>query len=143
PGRSAFNRANALFHLDRFDEAERLYRACADGPEPRRTQARYNRGVCLLRRASGRDAAALRGAGHLVRQCLADADGELRADARFNLELAKRLLRLARPGESEREGGPEGPEPPPPDDQRPGAPEADPFGRRSPGGPGRPGDPRL
>jgi tetratricopeptide (TPR) repeat protein len=99
PGLVAFNRAAALFEQGEYREAEVHYLRALDdkaAPADRRAKALYNRGVCLVKRAT--DLPALRAAVSCFEQALdSDAlDEPLRADARYNLELAKLLWADAR-----------------------------------------------
>lgn len=137
PGLVAFNRAAVLFQDGDFRSAELHYwwvlkdAAC---PPERAARAWYNRGTCLLRR--GGSTTVYREAIACLEQCLEStaADEPLKADARYNLELAKILWNEARKAnarpDSPNENPPaEDPEnnPPPKSantDQQPGAPEA-------------------
>jgi tetratricopeptide (TPR) repeat protein len=96
PGLVAFNRAAAYYRLGRYREAELDYRRCLedDAAEPsRRARALYDLGNCLMQQAQGRDAALLEQAVQAYEGCLGfpPDDGNLRADAQHNLELAKLL----------------------------------------------------
>jgi tetratricopeptide (TPR) repeat protein len=100
PGLVAFNKAAALYRLGRYREAELHYRRCLENAEePRRARAFYDLGNCLMQQDDGNDSALLRSAIKCFQQCLAreDADADLIANARHNLELAKLLLLKARP----------------------------------------------
>jgi tetratricopeptide (TPR) repeat protein len=99
PGLVAFNRAAALFEQGEYREAEVHYLRALDdkaAPPDRRAKALYNRGVCLVKRAS--DLPALRAAVSCFEQALDSdvLDEPMRADARYNLELAKLLWAEAR-----------------------------------------------
>lgn len=100
PGLVAFNRAAVLFQKEQYGEAERYYtRAIEDAacPPERAARAWYNRGACLIRRGNG-TAAIYRSAIACLERCLDSdaADEPLKADARYNLELAKLLWNDAR-----------------------------------------------
>lgn len=147
PGLVAFNQAAVLFEQGEYREAEVHYLRALDdraAPPGRRARALYNRGVCLVKRAT--DVPALRTAVACFEQALdADAlDDHLRADARYNLELAKLLWAEARA----KHGGAETPNQLPPDEPPEGKPPPtagpDPGADagREPDGPGpRPGGP--
>ena len=99
PGLVAFNRAAVQFQLGQFREAELSYSRVlgdADCPPERAARALYNRGTCLLRR--GGSTAVYRSAIRDLERCLGSnaADEPLKADARYNLELAKVLWNDAR-----------------------------------------------
>ncbi len=134
PGLVAFNKANALFHRERFDAAEKHYTRAlddADAPPARRAAALYNRGVCLLKQGG---LVKLRAAIDSFSRCLAlpPDDPPLTADARHNLEVAKVLWVAARAKESKKPL-PNDPPPDAPPDPRPErpAPQAfDPFGQQ-------------
>jgi hypothetical protein len=88
-----------LFGLGEYREAELHYLRALDdraAPADRRAKGLYNRGVCLVKRAT--DLPALRTAVACFEQAIeSDAlDEPLRADARYNLELAKLLWADAR-----------------------------------------------
>jgi hypothetical protein len=102
PGMVALNRAAAKYRLALIDggaedlpEAERLYHCCTGAGDPRRPQALYGLGNCLLLKSGDRDLTAVRSAIDCFAQCLREAkpDEPLAADARHNLERA-RLLAL-------------------------------------------------
>jgi hypothetical protein len=134
PGLVAFNKANALFHRDRFADAERHYTRAlddADAPSARRANALYNRGVCLLKQGG---LTKLRSAIESFDRCLAGSpdDAALVADARHNLELAKLLWVEARARE-QKKPLPNDPPPDSPPDPRPDRPtpqSLDPFGQQ-------------
>jgi tetratricopeptide (TPR) repeat protein len=99
PGLVAFNRAAVLFRNEAFREAEIQYSlvlADAACPPLRAARAWYNRGTCLLRR--GTSASLYHSAIACFENCLDSpaADPPLKADARYNLELAKFLWHQAR-----------------------------------------------
>jgi tetratricopeptide (TPR) repeat protein len=136
PGLVAFNRAAVLFQKGAFREAELEYdRVLEDRARPpeRAAKAWYNRGTCLLRR--GGPAVVYRYAIRDFEQCLDSvaADEPLKADARYNLELAKILWNEARKTASKPDSPNENPPPedlqnnPPPNtsanDQQPGMPD--------------------
>lgn len=136
PGLVAFNKATALFHRERFGEAEKHYTRAlddADCPPDRRTAALYNRGVCLLKLGGGKptDIAKLRSAIDSFHRCLAlaPADAALVADTRHNLELAKLLWMDARAKEQNkpRPNDPPTDTPPDPRPERPTPSMLDPF----------------
>jgi tetratricopeptide (TPR) repeat protein len=136
PGLVAFNRAAVLFQKGAFREAELEYdRVLGDAARPagRAAKAWYNRGTCLLRR--GGSATVYRYAIRDLERCLEStaADEPLKADARYNLELAKILWNEIRKATSKPDTPNENPPPeesqsnPPPrpygNDQQPGVPE--------------------
>lgn len=134
PGLVAFNKANALFHRERYGEAERHYTRAlddADSPSERRSAALYNRGVCLLKQSG---VAKLRSAIDSFDRCLALAptDTALVADARHNLELAKLLWMEARAKEQKKPlpNDPPPDTPPDPRPDRPTPPMLDPSGQQ-------------
>ena len=133
PGLVAFNKANTLFHRERYDAAEKHYTRAlddADSPTDRRTAALYNRGVCLLKQGG---VAKLRAAIDSFDRCLAlsPADAALVADTRHNLELAKLLWVEARAKEQKKSlpNDPPPDAPPEPRPERPTPPMIDPFGQ--------------
>ena len=134
PGLVAFNKANALFHRERFDAAEKHYTRAlddADAPPARRAAALYNRGVCLLKQG-GLDK--LRAAIDSFSRCLdlPHVDQPLVADARHNLELAKVLWVAARAKEAKKPlpNDPPPDTPPDPRPERPTLQPLDPFGQQ-------------
>lgn len=154
PGLVAFNRGAAAFARGDFREAEVLYAqvlADAECPPERAARAWFNRGTALLRR--GGTAAVYRSAVACFERCLESpaADAPLRADARFNLELAKLLWDQARRAEGRRDSPNSNPPPedpdrdPPPSTGRP--PPSDPHSgpldpqTRAGDGPGTPPTP--
>jgi tetratricopeptide (TPR) repeat protein len=123
PGLVAFNKATALYQLGRYREAELHYRRCWEDAEGvRRTRLLYNLGNCLLQQARGSDVARLREAIGLYEQCLQqeEAESELLADARHNLELARLLWIKAKNSKAGRNPSDEDPanEPNSPNDPR-------------------------
>lgn len=123
PGLVAFNRAAIAARRGAWRTAELGYLQAlddADCPPHRRAEATFNRGVCLLNR--GGPAAVYRTAIDLFTQAAELLGNDpLAADARHNLELAKRLWAEARRQEKT---------PPNPGDRSPDLPESPP----SPGG---------
>lgn len=119
PGLVAFNKANALFHRDKFAVAEQHYTRSlddADAPPARRAAALYNRGVCLLKQGGLQK---LRTAIDSFDRCLMLKPGDaLVADARHNLELAKLLWAEARAKESNKPDPNEKPPDAPPEPKR-------------------------
>jgi Ca-activated chloride channel family protein len=101
PGLVAFNKAAALYWLERYREAELHYFRCLDDQKAlplRKARGFYDLGNCLVKQALPDDAAMLERAMTCYRDCLALAAGntELTADARHNLELASLLWLRAR-----------------------------------------------
>ena len=99
PGLVAFNRAVIAFAKRDFREAELGYLRVLedrDAPPPRRLRATFDRGVCLIHR--GNDVAGLRVAIACFEAALDSnpVDETFRADAQYNLELAKILWNIAR-----------------------------------------------
>jgi tetratricopeptide (TPR) repeat protein len=106
PGLVAFNRAAVLFHRaqaaqpDLYAEAAKYFSwalndaAC---PPERAARAWYNRGTCLMRQP-GATATVYRSSIACLERCLdsASADPPLRANAAYNLKLAKLLWNEAR-----------------------------------------------
>jgi tetratricopeptide (TPR) repeat protein len=144
PGLVAFNKANALFHRERFDAAERHYTRAlddADAPPARRAAALYNRGVCLLKQGGIEK---LRAAIDSFTRCLALPldDQPLAADARHNLELAKVLwvAACAKEAKKPQPNTPPPETPPDPRQDRPPPQALDPFGQQDmlPGDRGQP-----
>lgn len=136
PGLVAFNKANALFHRERYDAAERHYTRAlddADSPPARRAAALYNRGVCLLKQGG---LSKLRAAIDSFDRCLAlsPADAGLVADAKHNLELAKLLWVEARARDQKKPLPNDPPQdlPPEPKLDRPPPQQIDPFGQNDP-----------
>jgi tetratricopeptide (TPR) repeat protein len=124
PGLVAFNSGTALFHRERFADAERSFTRAlddADAPPARRASALYNRGVCLLKQGGLQK---LRAAIDSFDRCLAlpPDDATLIADVKHNLELAKLLWAEARAKEAKK--------PPDPRPERPTPQSLDPFGQQ-------------
>ena len=116
PGLVAFNQAAVLFQKGEFYPAEVQYARVLDDkacPPDRAARAWFNRGTCLLRRGGG--TGVYRSAVACFEHCLDSpaADETLRADARHNLELAKRLWIEA----NKKAARPENPNSPPPEEQ--------------------------
>lgn len=103
PGHVAFNSGHAHFALGQYREAELDFnRALADAEATpaRRSRAYYNAGACLIRRGGLQE---LRTAIDRFERCLAlEPDDGLQRDARYNLELAKRLWMEARDRQREK-----------------------------------------
>lgn len=110
PGLVAFNKAAALYRLDRFREAELHYRRCLEdslaprvvGMRPRQARAWYDLGNCLLKQAPD-DRKTIEQALDCYRESmgLADEDQELLAkellaNVRHNFEVARLLWLEAR-----------------------------------------------
>lgn len=116
PGLVAFNQAAVLFQKGEFYPAEVQYAHTLDDkacPPDRAARAWFNRGTCLLRR--GGSVGVYRSAVACFEHCLDSSatDETLRADARHNLELAKRLWIEA----NKKAARPENPNTPPPEEQ--------------------------
>lgn len=129
PGLVAFNKANALFHSDRFADAERHYTRAlddADAPPARRAAALYNRGVCLLKQGGLQK---LRSAIDSFDRCLAlkPDDATLTADTRHNLELAKLLWAEARAKDATKPRANDPPDNTPPEPKPPPRKDFNPF----------------
>lgn len=122
-------------------EAEQLYRSCLGPADARRPEALYGLGNCLLMKASGRDATAVRTALRCYDECLRAAkDDALRADASYNRERAQLLLLQLAPPEGSSEDRPLDNDHQPPN--TPQGPERTQPGARSPeGDPGAEGKP--
>ena len=100
PGRVSFNKAAALYRLERFKEAIECYRRSLEddqAPTERRARACFDLGNALVQHA-GDDARLLAEAIAAYRAALIFAEGhaELRKGARHNLELAQMLWLKAR-----------------------------------------------
>jgi Ca-activated chloride channel family protein len=112
PGLVAFNKAAALYRLERYAEAAAHWQRCLEDGEigaPRKARACYDLGNALLQQAGTRSRRLLEQAVAAYRQCLdSQPDADLRADALYNLELARWLWLKARaqaaddPGNDER-----------------------------------------
>jgi Ca-activated chloride channel family protein len=118
PGLIAFNKAAALYRLQRYREAELHYRRCLEDPLAaplRRARASYDLANCLVKRGP-EDQTLLREALDRYRQCLTlkPADADLLKDARHNLELATLLWIEARKSPPRSSENPDPPDHPPP-----------------------------
>lgn len=99
PSLVAHNHAAALYRQERFEEADRQYERSATGSEWQAARAAYDRGNCALSQATHADSTdreLLTKAAEEYRACLQHENnlkdaGQLFADARHNLELAKQL----------------------------------------------------
>jgi tetratricopeptide (TPR) repeat protein len=116
PGLVAFNQAAVLYQKGEFYPAEVQYARVLDDkacPPDRAARAWFNRGTCLLRRGGG--TGVYRSAVACFEHCLDSSatDETLRADARHNLELAKRLWMEA----NRKAARPENPNTPPPEER--------------------------
>jgi hypothetical protein len=116
PGLVAFNLATASYHLARAGDsaalgsAEAAYRSCFEPGDPRRAEAFFGLGNCLLLRggAARPDGLALRSAIDRYSECLREpgCGPSLAGDARANRERARLLLLQAPPAAGpEQEGG--------------------------------------
>jgi Ca-activated chloride channel family protein len=120
PGLVAFNKATALYHMERYREAELHYLRCLEdqnAPLLRKARGYYDVGNSLVKQAQADDAATLERAVDCYRECLtlagSDAelrDAELTADARHNLELASLLWLRARAAAKRSPDNPDRPE---------------------------------
>jgi tetratricopeptide (TPR) repeat protein len=117
PGLVAFNKAAALYRLERFRDAELHYRYClGDAAGERQARVLYDLANSLVQQDAGKNADKLREAIRRYQECLrhADADEALRSAARRNLELARlRLLQAPLPPKRDGESGEEPPQPEP------------------------------
>jgi tetratricopeptide (TPR) repeat protein len=116
PGLVAFNKAAALYRLERFREAELHYRRCLEdavAPPARRARAWYDLGNCLVKQASTSDVKALEVALDCYREAvrLAGIENDLAADVRHNFELARLLWLEARAKAAKTPERPQFPEP--------------------------------
>lgn len=129
PGLVAFNKAAALYRLERFGEAALHYQRCLEDasiPARRRSQALFQMGHAYLRESQGTRRDLLEKALDAYRACLLmdETAAEVRADARHNLELARLLwLRTL----SDPENPPRGDDPPAP--KKPKSPPKDDPGK--------------
>ncbi|MCI0705204.1 MAG: tetratricopeptide repeat protein, partial [Planctomycetia bacterium] len=123
PGLVAFNRGAVLFERGNFREAELQYTRVLDDaacPPERAAKAWYNRGTCLLRRGPSMPTGAM-GVYRSAIACFEHtldspaADEPLKADARYNLELAKLLWNEARKKSADQKS----PNDPPPEEEQP------------------------
>jgi tetratricopeptide (TPR) repeat protein len=127
PGLVAFNKAAVLFQKDEFYAAELHYARSLDDkacPPDRAARAWFNRGTCLVRR--GGSAGVFRSAIACFERCLdsSAADEPLKADARYNLELAKLLWAEA----NKKAAKPETPNFPTHEDEKPDSPASQEMG---------------
>jgi tetratricopeptide (TPR) repeat protein len=102
PALVAFNKAAALYRLDRFGEAALHYQRCLEDdsiPAQRRSLAYFQMGNAYLRDSRGTARVSLEKALGAYRACLRleQASEAVRADARHNLELARLLWLKAVP----------------------------------------------
>ncbi len=129
PGLVAFNRAAVLFQLGQYREAELNYARVlgdSDCPPDRAARSLYNRGTCLLRR--GGSPAIYRSAIRDLDRCLdsAAADEPLKADTRYNLELAKLLWNESRKANAKPDNPNDNPLPEDPQTNPPKSPDNEP-----------------
>jgi tetratricopeptide (TPR) repeat protein len=114
PGLVAFNKAAALYRLNRYSEAELHYRCALEGATgPRRLRALYDLGNSLVKRARGSDVQALQEAVARYETCLreAEADPDLALDARDNLQVARALLVQAQAAAQRKDSEPKSKDP--------------------------------
>ncbi len=121
PGLVAFNRAAILFQQQDYRAAEEHYTRVLDDaacPADRAARAWYNRGTCLLLRGGSLEV--YRSAIAALERCVDSpaADEPLKADARHNLELAKKLWNNARATQQKNDS----PNNAPPPEEQPNAP---------------------
>jgi tetratricopeptide (TPR) repeat protein len=143
PGLVAFNKAAALYRTGEFRDAEVHYRrSLEEATGARRATMLFDLGNCLLMQSKGADAKLLRQAVDCYALCLREPETPepLRADARYNLELAKQLWVKARQARPNKEQGPDDPdekknkpEPKTPDEKTPGGVEPTPGQKPEPG----------
>jgi hypothetical protein len=125
PGMVAFNKAAALYRIGaaRHREAELCLRYALDdrdAPPERRARALYNLGTTLVQLGRDSDARALSQAVRALRACVGlAADDELRANAGYNLELARLLLAKARASGSSNDPKDDPPQEDPPHKKQP------------------------
>lgn len=110
PGLVAFNKAAALYRLERFREAEQHYRRSLEDGQvapARKARGLYDLGNALLRQGGERNARLLERAVHCYRAAVEHAAEvpALRESARHNLELARLLWHRAK------KAGPNDPDP--------------------------------
>jgi tetratricopeptide (TPR) repeat protein len=99
PGSVAFNKAAALYRLGLFVEAERHYRrALENASGPRRQQALFNLGNCLLQQGQEWNLEAFEQSVRCYEECLAEPgiNAALRIKVEHNLELTRLLLQKAK-----------------------------------------------
>jgi Ca-activated chloride channel family protein len=112
PGLLAFNEAATLYKLGRYREAEIHYwLARQDAAGARLARVLYDLGNAVFQQAGRQDAPLLQRAVGFYEECLThnDAEPELLANARFNLQLARERLKRARaakenPGDESKPG---------------------------------------
>ncbi len=102
PALVSFNKAAALYRLERFGEAALHYQRCLeDGtiPPARKASAYFQMGNACMRDSRGSNRGLLEKAIDAYRLCLLlkETEAELRGDARHNLELARLLWLKALP----------------------------------------------
>jgi tetratricopeptide (TPR) repeat protein len=105
PGMVAFNKAAALYRMGEFRSAELHYRECLEDAEDSRLACTlYNLANCLVRENGAQDPTGLTQAIDLYVRCLEQPSttAMLASDARYNLELAKLLLKNAKTDSSQR-----------------------------------------
>jgi Ca-activated chloride channel family protein len=94
PALVAFNKAAALYRLERFEEAALHYQRCLEDntiPAERRSRALFQMGNAYLQESKGVSRSHLEKALDAYRFCLnmQATSGDIRSDARHNLELAR------------------------------------------------------
>jgi tetratricopeptide (TPR) repeat protein len=102
PGLVSFNKAAVLYRLERYGDAAQHYQRCLDDgtiPANRKARAYFQLGNAYVRQAKGSQRGPLEKAIDAYRLCLLmkETDGDLRTDARHNLELARLLWLKALP----------------------------------------------
>jgi Ca-activated chloride channel homolog len=102
PALVSFNKAAALYRLERFGEAALHYQRCLeDGtiPAMRKARAYFQMGNACIRDSRGNNRSLLEKAIDAYRFCLLmkETDADLRGDVRHNLELARLLWLKALP----------------------------------------------
>jgi tetratricopeptide (TPR) repeat protein len=114
PGLVAFNKAAALYRLNRYAEAVAHYRCALEGATgPRRPRVLYDLGNSLVKRARGNDVQALQEAVTRYETCLreAESDPDLALDARDNLQVARALLVQAQAAAQRKDSEPKSKDP--------------------------------
>jgi Ca-activated chloride channel family protein len=96
PALVAYNKAAALYRLERFEEAALHYQRCLEDetiPAGRRSRALFQMGNACLQESKGVSRSHLEKALDAYRSCLGmkETTGDVRTDARHNLELARLL----------------------------------------------------
>ena len=120
PGLVSFNKGAAFDRLDRHKEAIDCYRRCLQddkAPPARRARAHFDLGNALVRGGS-ENITALAEAVASYRACQPNLSEHLRADARYNLELAQLLWVKAWEKLPEERKKEEKPDPPPVDPEK-------------------------